>query len=72
MGGISGVEDEPALGPHELGPAIVDVGGCVKTDAGMAVLLVVPPEEPLAEAVGIFERPEPGREARPVLEGAEL
>jgi hypothetical protein len=72
MGSVSGSEDEAALCPHELGPAVVDIGGCVEPDPRMAVVGVVPAEETPAEAMGVFEAAEAGREARPVLEGSEL
>ena len=50
----------------------MDVGGGVKPDTGVAVVVVVPVEEPLAVAVGVLEAPEPGGEVGPILEGPEL
>ena len=72
VGSVSGVQDEPALSPHELGPAVVDVGGCVEADPRMAVVGVVPAEETPAEGVGVLEAAEAARELWTVLEGAEL
>jgi hypothetical protein len=37
----------------ELGAAVVDIGRGVEADPGVAVLVVVPAEEPGAEGVGV-------------------
>ena len=50
----------------------MDVGGGVEPDARMAVVVVVPGEEPAAVGVGVLEGAEALREVRPVLEGPEL
>ena len=42
MRGVGGVEDFASSGPDEFGTAVVDVGGGVKPDAGVAVVVVVP------------------------------
>jgi hypothetical protein len=44
----------------------------VEAEAGMAMLVVVPAEETLAESAGILDGAEPSRELRPVLERLEL
>jgi len=38
VGGVGGAEDLGPLGSDELGAAVVDVGGGVEPDAGVAVL----------------------------------
>jgi hypothetical protein len=55
MLGIGGSEYLGSPGPHQLGAAVVDIGGGVEADAGMAVLVVVPAEEPAAEGVRVLE-----------------
>jgi len=67
VGGISLVQDGGALGSHGPGPAVVEVGGGVVADPGMAVLGVVPAEETPAEGLGVLEAAEAPREAGPVL-----
>jgi hypothetical protein len=52
-------------------PAVVDIGRGEQRDPAVAVLAVVPGEEPLAEGPGILERAEPIGKARPVLERLE-
>src|SRR4029453_19522080 len=47
-------------------------GGVVEPDPGVAVLVVVPAEEPGAEGVGVLQAAEPVGELGPVLEGLEL
>src|SRR5437773_1737131 len=72
MLGVGGAEDLGAPGPHHLGAAVVDVGGGVEPNAGVAVLLVVPAEEPATEGMGVLEAAEPVGELGPVFHGAEL
>ena len=43
-----------------------------QADAGMAMFVVVPREEPLAEGTGVLDRPETVRKLGAVLHGAEL
>ena len=67
----AGEHDAPLL-VDEFGPAVVHVGGGVIADARVAVVVVVPPEESPAEAVGVLERAEPVGEVGPVLERSVL
>jgi hypothetical protein len=55
-----------------VGAAVVDVGRGQQPDPAVAVLDVVPAEEPLAEPTGVLDAAEPLREGRMVLEGLEL
>ena len=57
-----------AAGLDGCGAAVVDVGGGVQAEAAVPVLVVVPGEEVLAVRPGGFDRTEPGRERRPVLQ----
>jgi hypothetical protein len=41
MLGVGGAEHVSPLGPDEFGAAVVEVGGGVQPDAGVAVLVVV-------------------------------
>jgi hypothetical protein len=50
----------------------VDVGGGVQAESAMAMIFVVPGEEPLAVGAGCLDRGEPAREVRPVLQRLEL
>jgi hypothetical protein len=50
----------------------VHIDGGVEADPGVAVLLVVPTEEPGAEAMRVLEAAEPVGELGPLLEGLEL
>ena len=72
MGCVSSLEDLAPSGLDEQGPAVVDLGGGVEADPGVAVLVVVPGEGTPAEAVGVFEAAETAPETGPVLEGAEM
>ena len=55
-----------------FGSAVVDIGGGVIADAGVAVVVVVPAEEPSAVGVGVLVAAEAVGKVGPVLEGAEL
>jgi hypothetical protein len=57
MLGGGGAEHLGAPGPHQLGAAIVNVGRGVEPDAGVAVLVVVPAEEPAAKACASWKPP---------------
>src|SRR5215213_7796701 len=70
--GVGGGEHVSPPGPHHLGAAVVDVGGGMEPDAGVAVLVVVPAKEPAAEGVGVLEAAEPIGELGPVFHGAKL
>jgi hypothetical protein len=56
----------------ELGPVVVEGGGGVEADPGVAVFVVVPAEEPPAERERILVGAEPVGEFGPILEGLEL
>ena len=55
VGGVGGVEYLAALFSDELRSSVVDVGGGVEPDARMAVVVVVPVEEPSTVGVGVLE-----------------
>ncbi len=55
-----------------IGEAEVQSGRGEQTDAGMAMFVVVPGEEPLAEGPRILDGSETIRKFRAVLHGAEL
>ncbi len=69
---VGGLEDDATTCPDELGPVVVDVGGRVEADAGVAVLVVVPSEKTPAKGVRVLEGAEALGEVRTVLERAEL
>jgi len=58
VGGVGGVEHFGPVGLDGLGPAVVHIGGSVEPDTGVAVLVVIPGEEPAGEGMGILEGPE--------------
>ena len=64
---------ENVLAPlnHVLGPAIMQRLRCQQADTAVMVLRVVPAEEELTEAAGIFDGAEAVGELWPVLEGFE-
>ncbi len=68
VAGIRRGEGVRAGSPHLLGESVVDIMGGVPGDAGMAVLVVVPPEERLAVRPGLLDAGEPVREVRTVLQ----
>ena len=55
MGGVDGVQHPGPVGSDQLGPAVVDIGGGVEADPGVAVFVVVPAEEPGTEGVGVLK-----------------
>ena len=59
MLGVGAVENDGSLLAHSSGSPVVDVGGGVEPDAGVAVVVVVPVEEPAAEGVGVGVAAEP-------------
>ena len=71
-GGEGVVEDLLAAGLDRPRGAVVDGGGCMKADAGMAVLGVIESEEGAAESSCVFQGLEAAGECRAVLEGLEL
>jgi hypothetical protein len=69
MLGVSAVEGGLAM-DLDLGCGVeVDRRRGVHADPGVAMLMVVGGEEPLAERAGVGERPEPVREVGHILEG---
>ena len=57
-GGVGRVQGELALSADLAGGAVVDAGGGVQPDAGVAVLVVVVGEELLGERAGVGQGPE--------------
>ena len=72
MSGVRNSEHTFALDLDAIGVAEVDGGWGVESEAGVSVLVVVPPEEALAEPAAIFDGAEPSGELRPVFECFEL
>src|SRR3546814_25750 len=70
--GVGGIEDDLAGGSDLVGAAVVNVGGGVEPDAGVAVVVVVVLEERVAERPGVVEAGEALRERRRVLQRLEL
>ncbi len=67
MGGVGAVQDHGAGIDDLLGAAVVHVGRGQQRDPRVVVLVVVPAEEPLAEAAGVLDRAEPLREGGMLL-----
>jgi hypothetical protein len=61
---VGGVQDPAALGTHRVGEPVVNVRGGVQPEPAVAMLVVVPAEEPLAVGSHCLDRAEPSREAR--------
>jgi hypothetical protein len=57
---------------NQFRSSVMDLGRGVEPDARMAVVVVVPVEEPSTVSVGVFEGAEVLREVGPVLEGPEM
>ena len=73
MDAIGGIENGLALFENERGLVVVDHGRRHQTESGMAVFVVVPGEEALAEGLrAILDRAKAIRKLRPVLQGAEV
>jgi hypothetical protein len=66
VGGVGGVQHRTSRQGDLLGVAVVNVGRGQQRDPAVAVLEVVPAEEPLAKAAGVLQRAEPVREGRVV------
>jgi hypothetical protein len=66
---VGGVEGLGALDLDGRGMAVVDVGGGVRPEPAVAVVVVVPGEEAQATGSCRFDRGEPGGERRPVFQG---
>ena len=56
----------------DFGGAVVNVGGRVKCQPGVAMLIVVPREKRVADRARILDRPEPVRKFGPIFERPEL
>src|ERR1017187_3503323 len=67
-----GIEDVLALCEDERSLAVMDHGRGQKTQTGMAMLIVVPGEEGLAESSTVLDRSKAVRKLGPVLHGAKL
>ena len=68
-----GIEkDDAALFPDRLGPAVVHIGGGMKSNARMTMIVVIPTEESRTVGVAVFIRAEAIGEVGSVLEGPEL
>jgi hypothetical protein len=67
VGGVGSVEHDSPLGPDLFGPPVVDIGGGVEADPGVAVVGVIPAEEPPAERQGVLVAAEPLGELGPIL-----
>ncbi len=72
MGGVGEIQYSSALFSDQLRSAIVDIGRGMEPDARVAVVVVVPGEEPTTVVVGVLEGPKALREVRPILEGPEV
>ena len=70
--GVGGVEYAGTLVADCLGQAVVDVGGGMKGQPGVAMFIVVPTEEALAVQSSFLDRAEPAGEVGPVLQRLEL
>ena len=64
VGAVGGVEDELSAGSDGGGSPVVDVGGGMQPDAGVAMLVVVVIEERVGEAAGVVDAGEAFRERR--------
>ncbi len=72
MGLVGHVECFRALGSDLLSGSVVDTGGRVPANPAMAMLVVIPREESLAEGSGLLNVVERFREIRSVLQRLEL
>ena len=72
VGGVGLGEHGGPLLADGVGVPVVDVGGGVHADPGVAVGVVVPGEEPDQERAGVFEAAEPVGELGSVLQGLEM
>ena len=72
MGGERGVERDGALLGQRRGGAIVDGGRRHQADSAVAVLMIVPVEEPAAVSASVLDRAEAIGEVGPVFQGFEL
>ena len=72
MGRIGLSQDTDPLELGLVSTTKVHIGRRVKADTGVAVLVVVPAKETLAESTAILHRAEPSRELGPVFERLEV
>ena len=69
---VSGIENDLPFGDKLSGLAVVDGCRCHQAQAGMAVLVVVPGKEALAETARILNRSKAVRVSRAVLQSFEV
>ena len=55
MCGVGGVENAGTLVANCLSQAVVDIGGGMKGQPGVAMFIVVPTEEAMAVSSGVFD-----------------
>ena len=72
MCGVGGVEYAGALIADCLGEAVVDVGGGMQAQPGVAVFIVIPTEEVLTVQSSFLDQAEPAGEVGPVLQRLKL
>ena len=72
MGGERGIECDGALLGQRRGGAVVDGGRRHQADSAVAVLMIVPVEEPAAVSASVRDRAEAIGEVGPVFQGFEL
>ena len=72
VGGVGVVEDLLPVRLDGLGAAVMNRGGGVQPDAGMAVFVVVVGEEDVAEGAGVVDGPELSGEGGTVFQSLEL
>ena len=72
MGGERGVERDGALRGQRRGGAIVDGGRRHQADSAVAVLMIVPVEEPPAVGASVLDRAEAIGEVGSVFQGFKL
>ena len=72
MNAVSGVQHGLALFDGSGRESMVNHGQGEQAESAMAMLLVVPGEELLAEGPGVLQRAEAFREPRPVFQSPEL
>ena len=72
VSGIGSLQDTRSLEVDAFGASEVEGGRGLEADTRMAVVVVVPPEEALAEGAAIFNGAEAVGELWSVLEGLEL
>ena len=72
MLGVGVEKDDAALFSDRFGPAVVHVGGGMKSNARMTMIVVIPTEKSGTVGLAVFEAAEAIGEVGSVLEGPEL